>query len=111
MSVLRPMGLQHDSEAVAIGGLSLHGPIEPWVPRYARFAFVLVAVGAFAGGFVITRGTEARVLTIFTFASSLSVWCGLDARVHGKLFLRSFAWLMLFTWPVGLLAHLVWTRR
>jgi hypothetical protein len=86
-------------------------PVDPWVPRYRKFAFVLVLAAAFAGGVVASLGVQARALAVMTFASAVSVWCGLDARIHGKLFLRSFAWLMLLTWPVGLLAHLVWTRR
>jgi hypothetical protein len=51
------------------------------------------------------------VLAAFAAASSITLACVLDARMHGKVFLRSWAWLLMWTWPVGILAHLLWTRR
>ena len=81
-----------------------------WVRRYRQFALVLVFATAFAEGFSASSGVAARVLVALTFASATTLWCGLDAHLHGKLFLRSFGWLMMFTWPVAAAAHLVWTR-
>lgn len=84
---------------------------DTWVWRYRQFALALALAAAFASGFVESVAFQMQLVAIMTFASAVSIWCGLDARVHGKLFLRSFAWLMLFTWPLGVLVHLVWTRR
>ena len=75
-------------------------------------ALVTVFVAAFADGMCThSPNTALRVLAIFTLASAITLCCTLDANVNGKLFLRSFAWHMMFTWPVGVLVHLVWTRR
>ena len=69
-------------------------------------------MAAFADGMCTdSPNTALRVLAIFTLASAITLCCTLDANVNGKLFLRSFAWHMMFTWPVGVLVHLVWTRR
>jgi hypothetical protein len=45
-----------------------------------------------------------------TIPSSLILWCGMDARLHGKIFLRGFVIPMMVTWPVGVAVHLIWTR-
>jgi hypothetical protein len=72
---------------------------------------VLLVAAAFVDGFTELSTGVVRILRILVFASTIVLWCTLDAIVHGKLFLRSFAWTMMFTWPVGVLVHLVWTRR
>jgi hypothetical protein len=83
---------------------------EDWVPRYRRYALVTALAAAFIDGFAESLGRASQVLSILTFASAVTLWCGLDARVHRKLYLRSFGWLMMFTWPIGVLVHLIWTR-
>ena len=84
--------------------------LETWVCGYRRIALALVLATAFAEGLIVSQSAPARFLVAIAFASSITLWCGLDARLHGKLFLRSFAWLMMFTWPIGAAVHLVWTR-
>jgi len=84
---------------------------EPWVRVYRRSATALVFAAAFVSGLAENTLGAARFLGVLAFASAVTLWCGLDAKLHGKVFVRSFAWLMMFTWPVGVLAHLVWTRR
>lgn len=83
---------------------------EGWVPVYRKRVAALVLALAFVQGLVGYRDGGARIVSIFGFASALVLWCVLDSRMHGKLFLRSYGWLMMFTWPVGMLAYLVWTR-
>jgi hypothetical protein len=84
--------------------------LDDWVQRYRQSALVVVLVAAFAEGLLAESSLAARVVVPITFASALTLWCGLDAHVHGKLFLRSYAWALMFTWPVGVAVHLVWTR-
>jgi hypothetical protein len=84
--------------------------LDDWVRSYRLRALALVLATAFAEGFATSLSTPVHALVVMTLASSITLWCGLDAQVHGKLFLRSFAWLMMFTWPVGVAVHLVWTR-
>ncbi len=83
---------------------------EEWVRKYRQFAFVVVLAIAFTEGFLVDVNTPARVLVALGLASAITLWCGLDARVHGKLMLRSYAWTLMFTWPVGVGVYLVWTR-
>jgi hypothetical protein len=72
---------------------------------------LLVYAATLVYGSVLASGKrELEVAAGLAVGSAIALWCSVDARVHGKLFLRSFEWLMVFTWPVGALAHLVWTR-
>jgi hypothetical protein len=71
---------------------------------------VTALAAAFIDGFAESLGRASQLLWILTFASAITLWCGLDARVHRKLYVRSFAWQMMFTWPIGVLVHLIWTR-
>jgi hypothetical protein len=89
----------------------MHAEPNHWVTRYRNGALALVLCLAFADGLFETTGIHGRFLAVLGFASAITLWCTLDARLHGKVFLRSFSWLMMWTWPVGVLAHLVWTRR
>jgi hypothetical protein len=83
--------------------------VEAWVPRYRTRAIACAYFMVFfTTAFV--RHNELRFLAATAMASFIALACTLDARMHGKLFLRSFAWAMMFTWPIGLLVHLVWTR-
>jgi hypothetical protein len=84
--------------------------LETWVIDDRRRAFALVYAASFCAGLTSESGGPLQVLAALTNASAIALWCALDARCHDKLFLRSYAWLMMFTWPVGVLAHAVWTR-
>jgi hypothetical protein len=65
---------------------------------------------ALAEGFLTGVDSPAQAIGAVILASAVTLWCGLDAHAHGKLFLRSFAWALMFTWPVGAAVHFVWTR-
>ena len=84
---------------------------EPWAHRYRSYALILALTGAFVSG--VVREVDARIeLPAFlALASAVVLWCQLDALLHGKIYQRACAWLMMFTWPVGVLVHLIWTRR
>jgi hypothetical protein len=105
-------------ESNRFGALAPRGPwysdvvaLEDWVPTYRRRAAVLLGALAFVGAIARPQEQIARGLWAMSFASGLVLWCTLDARMHGKIFLRSYAWTMMFTWPIGMLAYLIWTRR
>jgi hypothetical protein len=83
--------------------------VEAWVPQYRIWAIASAYFAIFVD-VAFVRHNELHALTAMAIASAITLACTLDARMHGKLFLRSFAWTMMFTWPIGLLAHLVWTR-
>lgn len=91
-------------------GLPQPHDAEQWVRTYRWFALVVVVVAAFTEGFLEQSSSPARVLVAIALASALTLWCGLDGRVHGKILLRASAWALMFTWPIGVAVHLVWTR-
>ena len=83
--------------------------VEAWVPQYRIWAIASAYFAVFVDA-AFVRHAELHFLAATAVASAITLACTLDARMHGKLFLRSFAWTMMFTWPIGLLVHLVWTR-
>ena len=85
--------------------------MEDWLSAYRRLALGAVVFAAFMGGLCAGHSVAARVLAALTFASATTLWCSLDARMHGKSFLHSFGWQLMWTWPVGMAVYLVWTRR
>lgn len=84
---------------------------DDWVPAYRRSAALLYGVCIVVTAFVETVDIGlARILVSPVMPSAIVLWCFLDAQCFGKIFHRSFAWTMMFTWPVGVLAYLIWTR-
>lgn len=81
-----------------------------WRFQYRRLATALVLAAAFAEGLASSSSAMVRAAIAVTTPSALILWCGLDARIHGKLFLRAFVLPMFLTWPVGFAVHLIWTR-
>lgn len=86
------------------------GSHEEWVRQYRQVALLTVLVAAFTQGVVTGSSSLGQALAALGFASAVTLWCSLDAYLHGKLFLRSFGWALMFTWPIGVAVHLVWTR-
>lgn len=85
---------------------------EGWAQRYARFAvYGLYAVATLCGFAEGLRPTGAvRLLTALSMGWVVALYCALDARAHGKVFVQSF-WLLTFlTWPISPLIHLARTR-
>ena len=82
-----------------------------WATRCRRHALMLVLAGAFVDGVVGEVDARLHGPAALVVASAVVLWCQLDALLHGKLYERASAWLLLFTWPVGVLVHLGWTRR
>ena len=83
-----------------------------WARLYARAAgygvFVTALIAGFAEG---ASGNDAvRLLTAFSVPWSIALFCALDARAHGKVFVQSFWLITFFTWPVAPLFHLVRAR-
>jgi hypothetical protein len=87
-------------------------PDTEWIAEYRNYALAAAFIAAFFEGLghAWERG-EIQVLVALTLASAISLYATLDAKLHGKQYERAFAWFMMFTWPVALLAHFVWTRR
>ena len=84
--------------------------LEDWLPLYKQLTLGIAYVWAFASGMVIAFDPAATALSAMCFASALTLWCDLDARSHGKIFVHSFGWQLMWTWPIGMLVHLIWTR-
>jgi len=83
-----------------------------WAPLYRSLALGAAFVAAFGEGLALAWSeTPLQALCVLTEASAVTLYATLDAKVHGKQYLRSFEWMLMWTWPLGLLAHLVWTRR
>jgi hypothetical protein len=83
-----------------------------WVLDYRRWTLGVAAILAFMEGVCESWRTDgARALVALAAASTWPLYAALDARAVGKPYPRSFQWLMFFTWPVGMLVHLFWTRR
>lgn len=84
---------------------------EGWVFAYRRLALIIVCLAALFGSIGARFGGRVDALAAITIASGLVLWCTLDAHIRGKTFVHSFAWALALTWPLGVLVHLVWTRR
>lgn len=87
-------------------------PDDRWVLDYRRYTLGLAAILAFMWG--LSSAWDARdenALVAVAMASTFALYAALDARAFGKTYPRAFQWGMFFTWPVGMLVHLVWTRR
>jgi hypothetical protein len=85
---------------------------EPWVFEYRRLALVAVYLAFLLEATAAFGGTSLlNTLCALTEASAIVLWCTLDAEIHGKMFIRSYAWTMMFTWPLGIVVYLLWTRR
>ena len=85
--------------------------VDDWIPVYRRRAIVLAYTALFLHNLARDDNEVIEVVTTFVAASAIVLACMLDAKLHGKLFLRSYALALLLTWPIGVLAHLIWTRR
>lgn len=81
-----------------------------WLSRYRRLALGTVGLAAFVSG-LSDHNMLLRALGALVFASALTLWCTLDGEVHSKRFLHSFGWQLMWTWPLGLIVYLTWTRR
>lgn len=82
-----------------------------WVSGYRPLAGALVTATAFVGGLAEYAHGPPQIVAALAFGSAVTLWCTLDAHCHDKAFLHSFGWVMFFTWPVGGLVYLIWTRR
>ena len=82
-----------------------------WISSYRRWSYCLLVFVAVLAGMSHDTSALPQVLLAFAAGSSIAPWCFLDAEMHGKVFHRSYAWSMMFTYPVGILIYLVWTRR
>ena len=88
------------------------GATDAWTMTYLRAAgyavyFVALLYGVLEG---MRPGDGARVLMTLAFAWAIAIYCALDARLHGRVFVRMY-WVVTFmTWPVAPLVHLVRVR-
>ena len=72
----------------------------------------MAAILAFMSGLVEAWGPRGvNVLVAFGMASTCALYAALDACALGKPYPRAFQWGMFWTWPIGMLVHLAWTRR
>jgi hypothetical protein len=85
--------------------------VEDWIPVYRKRAIVLAYTAIFLANLARDDSEVIKVVTTLVTASAITLACMLDARLYGKLFLRSYALALLLTWPIGVLVHLIWTRR
>ena len=92
-----------------------HGEAElqpDWSVRYARLAgYAIYAVTVLAGlmvGAAPSDGTELLAAVAITW--SMSFFCALDARAHGRVFVQSFWRLSSMGWPISILCHLLRVR-
>lgn len=85
---------------------------DSWVLDYQRWTLGLAAVLMFMSGLSQAfEGPRLIALVALTGASTCALYAALDARAFGKPYPRTFQWAMFWTWPVGMLVHLFWTRR
>jgi hypothetical protein len=85
---------------------------DSWVLDYRRWTLGLAAALAFMEGLSEAfQGPDLIALVALAGASTCALYAALDARALGKPYPRTFQWAMFFTWPVGMLVHLFWTRR
>lgn len=85
--------------------------VEDWVPRHFRWALALLVVTTFLFGLTSSAGELLQILAALAMASAVTLVCMLDAKMHGKTFVRTFGLALFMTWPLGVLVHLIWTRR
>jgi hypothetical protein len=91
-------------------GMTPAVPEESWIRRYRRFAMGVIYATVLLAALTNRHGDSSRILTALVGASAITLACMLDARIHGRFFLRSYAFALFVTWPVGTLVHLIWTR-
>lgn len=87
--------------------------VDDWTARYTRFAgygvYATFFACVFAGAFV--RGDQSfNLLITSTVAGSIALYCALDSRLHGKVFVRAYWFATLAAWPIAPLA-LFWRSR
>lgn len=83
-----------------------------WVTSYRAYAFGAAFAAAFFEGLARALGeTPLEALVALTLCSALVLYATLDAKLHGKAYDRASAWVFMYTVPVALLVHFVWTRR
>jgi len=85
--------------------------VPEWAIRQRRFALSLALAGSFLHGVLREIDAVLDIPTFLLVASAVVLFCQLDALLHGKIYQRAFAWLLMFTWPLGVAVHLYWTRR
>lgn len=87
--------------------------MDDWTGRYTKLAgyavYAAVALSAF-GEFMARRPQDVQLLGAIALAGSIAFYCALDARAHGRVFVRSFWLPTLIAWPVAPLFHLLRTR-
>jgi len=73
----------------------------------------LYALAALWGLINVGYSTSGPLTLVFgaTFASTITYWCIVDARIAGHPILYSFYWLIFLLWPLGVPIYLLWARK
>ena len=79
--------------------------------RWAALAMVYLLCAFDAWLPPLPAASLSRILDALLYGAVLAFWCGLDAKLRGRRYLRTYELATVFTWPGAMLIYLVWTRR
>ena len=74
------------------------------------FAIVFCGVFSVLYGLLPWVSQWGSAFAAFGIANGVVMWCYCDTVQRGKVFVHSFGWLILCTWPVALPIYLLHTR-
>jgi hypothetical protein len=88
--------------------------VPDWAASYARAALYGLYSITLGSGFALGSGGAKngalKLLTAFAVGWAITFYCALDARVHRKVFVRTFWYVTFLLWPIAPLFHLLRTR-